>query len=133
MNSAGDKPIRYLTASDLYNINSEIMEGHTMVRDTHLLSSAVRRPSISLFGQTPFPTVLDKGAALLHSLAYHHLFMDGNKRTAVRAVTVFLELNGYAVTWDYATEYPFILEVAQGKHDIPHIARWLAQYVRLLA
>jgi death on curing protein len=130
MNSADDKPIRYLTVSDLYNINSEVMDGNTWVRDLHLLDSAARRPAITLFGQQQFPTLLDKAAALLHSLAYHHLFIDGNKRTAVRAVTTFLELNGYEVTWDYDRQYPFVLEVAQGKHDIAQIAQWLAGHIR---
>ncbi len=132
MNSASDKAIRYLTASDLYNINNEIMEGNTMVRDMHLLNSAARRPAISLFGEAQFPTVLDKAATLLHSLAYHHLFADGNKRTAVRAVTHFLELNGYRIAWNYEAEYPFVLEVAQGKHDIPEIAQWLARFIRAI-
>jgi death on curing protein len=134
MNSANDepsdKPVRYLTASDLYNINNEVMDGNTLVRDMHLLNSAARRPAITLFGQTQFPTIFDKAAALLHSLAYHHLFVDGNKRTAVRAVALFLELNGYEVTWDFDTQYPFVLEVAQGKVDVPRIAEWLAQHVR---
>src|SRR6266852_4322508 len=101
MNSASDKPIRYLTASDLYNINNEVMDGDTLVRDLHLLGSAARRPAIILVWQEQFPTLLDKAAALLHSLAYHHLFMDGNKRTAVRAVTLFLGLNGYDLTWTH--------------------------------
>src|SRR4051794_20083854 len=107
MNSENDKPVRYLTASDLYNINVDITDGNTLVRDMHLLNSAARRPAIALFGQEQFPTILDKASALLHSLAYHHLFVDGNKRTAVRAVTLFLELNGYAITWSYDKEYPY--------------------------
>lgn len=123
-------PIIYLSVSDLYNINSDVTEGNTWVRDMHLLDSAARRPAISLFGQPQFPTLLDKAAALLHSLAYHHVFMDGNKRTAVIAVTAFLELNGWRVTWTHDTQYPFVLEVAQGLHDVPDIAEWLAQYIQ---
>ena len=129
-NTADDKPVVYLSASDLYNINSDVTDGNTWVRDMHLLDSAARRPAISLFGQPQFPTLLDKAAALLHSLAYHHVFMDGNKRTAVYAVSAFLKLNGWQVTWNHDTEYPFVLEVAQGIHDVPDIAQWLAQHVR---
>ena len=55
---------------------------------------------------------------------------DAIKRTAVRAVIAFLELNGYQVTWDYEKQYPFVLEVAQGKQDVPQIAEWLARHVR---
>jgi death on curing protein len=129
MSLQNNDEVRYLTSSDLYNINNEIMEGNTYVRDLHLLKSAAARPAIQLFGQEQFPTVIDKAAALLHSLAYHHLFVDGNKRTAVRAVALFLELNGYQLTWNYSTEYPFILEVAQGKHDVAGISTWLIQYI----
>lgn len=132
MNSphAEPDPIRYLTASELYNINVEILDGDTLVRDLHLLTSAARRPMITLFGQEQFPTLIDKAAALLHSLAYHHLFMDGNKRTALQAVTIFLNLNGYDLTWDAQTEYAFILDVAQGKYDVPAIAAFLAPFLR---
>lgn len=130
MPSNDSKPIRYLTASELYAINDAVTDGETLIRDVHLLQSAVARPAIHLFGQAQFPTVIDKAAALLHSLAYHHLFMDGNKRTAVRAVTQFLELNGYVATWSVESEYPFVLEVAQGKHDVEAIARWLVGQVQ---
>lgn len=130
MNSKTNEPFHYLTVSDIYNINHEVTEGHVWVRDAHLLNSAVRRPAISLFGQPQFPTLLDKAAALLESLAYHHLFADGNKRTAVRAVTLFLKLNGYEVLWDFEAEYPFVLEVAQGKYEVGEIAAWLGGYVR---
>src|SRR5688572_15827723 len=93
MNLSDNRRIEYLTASDLYNLNDEVTGGHTYVRDVHLLNSAAKRPAIVVFGEEQFPTLIDKAAALLHSLAYHHLFADGNKRTALRAVTLFLEKN----------------------------------------
>src|SRR5260370_42217202 len=129
MTSPADKPIRYLTLSDLYNINHTVTNGDTFVRDMHLLESAVKRPALTVFGELQFPTLLEKAAALIHSLAYHHLFADGNKRTAVSAVNLFFELNGYEMNWKNDTEYPFILVVCQGKHDIHAIAARLAQNV----
>lgn len=129
MSLKNDRRIHYLTAPDLYNINYEVTEGETFVRDVHLLDSAVNRPKIILFGEAQFPTLIDKAASLLHSLAYHHLFADGNKRTALQAVTKFLALNGYRLTWDTKTEYDFILEIAQGLYDVPQIAERLSRYV----
>ncbi|HEX2618623.1 MAG TPA: Fic family protein, partial [Phototrophicaceae bacterium] len=79
-----DKPIHYLSASDLYAINDEVTEGEAIIRDLHLLNSAALRPMLILFGQAQFPTLVDKAAAMLHSLAYHHLFIDGNKRTGLQ-------------------------------------------------
>jgi death-on-curing protein len=130
MNSNSAKPIRYLTASELYHINDGVTEGHAFVRDVHLLNSAVKRPSIVLFGQPQFPSLVDKAAALLHSLAYHHLFVDGNKRTAALALEQFLTLNGHTLTWDETIQAAFILEVAQGKYEADEVAQRLAQWVR---
>lgn len=127
MNSNDDN--FFLSASDLYNLNNEVTVGKAMIRDAQLLSSAARRPFLIVFGEEQFPTVIDKAAALLHSLAYHHLFIDGNKRTAVRAVEIFLERSGYRVTWDMGEQYNFVLEVAQGQHDVEAVAAWLAQRV----
>jgi death-on-curing protein len=100
------------------------------VRDRHLLRSAAKRPMLHYFGEDAYPTLLDKAAALLHSLAAHHLFYDGNKRTAARVTAVFLRQNGLEPTWDAADAYQFILEVAQNQHDVPEIARWLETNTR---
>jgi death-on-curing protein len=131
MNSPNANPVRYLSASEIYHINDLVTDGHTFVRDLHLLNSAARRPSIALFGEAQFPTIYDKAAALLESLAYHHLFADGNKRTALRAVVQFLALNSYRPTWTEAEQYEFILEVAQGNRDVQQIAAWLARHVEM--
>lgn len=132
MNLNDDNPITYLTASDIYNINDAVTEGHTFVRDVHLLNSAVQRPKLVLFGEAQFPTLIDKAASLLHSLAYHHLFADGNKRTAVYALVLFLEKNGRQIEWNRGDAHRFILEIAQGKHDVPAIAAWLAPQIHPL-
>ncbi len=131
MNSQDDKPIIYLTANDLYDINAQMIGELPFVRDRNMLQYAVRRPRLSLFGEPQFPSVLDKAAALMHSLAYHHLFADGNKRTAIRAVTRFLELNGIQPNWDERTEYEFVLSVAKGEQTTDSIAAWLGQHSRI--
>ena len=123
--SAASPLVRYLTASELYNINVEIMDGDTLVRDLHLLDSAARRPLITLFGQPQFPTLIDKAAALLHSLAYHHLFMDGNKRTALVVMETFLVLNGFEIAADNAEVVAVMLLVAAGEVSEDDLVLWL--------
>ncbi len=129
MNSNAADPIRYLSVSDLYNLNDTVMDGHTYVRDKHLLESAAKRPALVLFGEVQFPTLLDKAASLLHSLAYHHLFADGNKRTARLAVTLFLQINGYRLTWSDAEAYDLLLTIAQGQYDVSQVAERLKPYL----
>ena len=122
--------IHYLTPADLYTAAEESLGRKPDVRDRHLLRSAAARPMLSAFGQEAYPSLLEKAAALMHSLAAHHLFFDGNKRTATRATTVFLERNGLQPTWDDESIYQFVLEVAQNQHDVPAIADWLAEHTR---
>lgn len=127
MNSQNDKsrPLRILSAGDLYHINEEVT-GHTpLVRDQQLLRSAVQRPFLILFGEEQFPTLLEKAASIMYSLAAHHLFADGNKRTAARATTVFLEANGIATTWADDEIYEFVLRIAKGELNVAEIAAWL--------
>jgi len=119
--------VRYITVNDLYNINAEVTQLLPFVRDINLLNSAVQRPAIRIFGEEQFPTLLEKAAALLHSIAAHHLFVDGNKRTAQVAVSLFLEENNITPTWDDKIAREFILEIAQGKHDVEAVVEWLKQ------
>jgi death on curing protein len=134
MNLPDDNPpLRILSANDLYNINEDVTGYAPFVRDHNLLRSAVRRPFLILFGEEQFPTLLDKAAALLHSLAYHHLFADGNKRTAARATAVFLEMNGIETRWSAAEMQAFVLEVAKGMVETDEISVWLQDHTKTAA
>lgn len=76
--------------------SSEKVAAHG-VRDRALLESAVARPFHSAFGHEAYPTILDKGIVLFHSLISNHPFADGNKRTAVTALDHFLLANGFVL------------------------------------
>ncbi len=120
--------INYLTPAEIYTIAQEALGREPDVRDRHLLRSAAARPALYHFGQEAYPTLLDKAAALMHSLAAHHLFFDGNKRSATHVTTVFLERNGLRPSWSADQVYEFVLEIAQNMHDVPEIARWLGEH-----
>lgn len=131
MNSQNDKhpdPEYILSANDLYNINSEVTDSVPFVRDHQLLRSAVRRPYLILFGEAQFPTIIDKAAATMHSLAAHHLFADGNKRTAARATQLFLESNGLQPTWTDEDVANFVLQIAKGEIEVEAVALWIAEH-----
>jgi death-on-curing protein len=122
--------VRYLSAADIYVINENIVGHRPQVRDRRLLRSAADRPLIRVFGEEQFPTIIDKAAALLHSVAYHHLFGDGNKRTAQGALNLFLEANGYCLACDESDTASFILEIAQGQHPVEAVSTWLQDNAR---
>src|SRR5512144_1567864 len=98
-------PTHYLTPAELYVAAAQSLGRKPDVRDRHLLRSAAARPMLRAFGEEAYPTLLDKAAALMHSLAAHHLFYDGNKRAATRVTTVFLQRNGLQPTWNDAQVY----------------------------
>src|SRR5690606_7571814 len=129
MNSQTDRPLRILSAVDLHNINSEVTNRASMVRDHQVLQATVKRPYLILFGEEQFPTLIDKAAATLYSIAAHHVFVDGNKRTAIRATELFLEANGYRVTWEQDVVREYVLKIAQGQIVIEEVADWLAPYI----
>lgn len=124
--------IHYLTPADLCAIAEDVMGHEPRVRDRYLLQKAAARPILVVFGEEMFPMLYDKAAALLHALAAHHLFFDGNKRTATAACARFLRLNGLRSTWDDETVHDFVLDVAQNRYDIPEIAAWLEDHTESL-
>lgn len=123
-----DRTITTLTPADIYAIAEDVLQRQPHVRSRQLLHSATARPVLAAFGVEAYPTLFDKAAALLHALAAHHVFYDGNKRIATLAVTRFLTQNGQHPTWDDADMMQYVLDIAQNKHDIPAISAWLAAH-----
>jgi death-on-curing protein len=122
--------IRYPTLSELIYINGvvldkpEIAAGRQKIRDVELLDAAVARPSASAFGQDAYPTLREKAAALLHSVARNHPFTDGNKRTSVIGAVFMLRVNGQTVVWKQDDALAMILRVAEGKSGVDELAAW---------
>ena len=125
-----DHPVEYLDVEDVINIASTIAGERVVPRDYGLLASAVARPQAGMFGQDAYPDLHSKAAALMHSLAANHAFVDGNKRTALNSAIVFLDLNGHPLTTpvDVDKMVEFTLAVAQSRIDIPEIAAGLRTF-----
>jgi death-on-curing protein len=117
--------VRYLTVEEVLEINAEVMGGCHALRDQGLLESAVARPQASAFGSDAYPDVVSKAAALLHSLVLNHAFIDGNKRTAILATLVFLDLNGYVIRWDQREALDFVLRLVEHKLELNGVITFL--------
>ena len=66
-----------------------------------------------------------KAAAYLESVATYHVFVDGNKRTAITMAGVFLHINGYELDLPIDEAEQFILAAAQKQISLIEIATWL--------
>jgi death on curing protein len=121
--------IDYLTLDDVLEVADGIIDG-VVVRDMGLLASAVARPQTTVFGEDAYPTLSDKAAALMHSLARNHALVDGNKRLAWAAARVFCLLNGHDVQFASVDDAEaMVLAVAAGDLDVPALASLLADHI----
>lgn len=118
----------FLSLEDLLHLTRDLGAGP--VRDVGLLDSAVARPRSSAFGEDAYPTIELKAAALLHSICRNHALVDGNKRLAWHATTVFLAVNGYSVILDHDKAFELVMGVAEGSADVEQIAEVLGQGIR---
>lgn len=100
------------------------------VRDMGLLSSALARPSSSMFGVQAYTELEVKAAALLSSLSQNHPLFDGNKRFSWILTLTFLEMNDVIVDMDTDTAFNLILQTAQSKADLDEIAELLRNHYR---
>nr|WP_203635019.1 Fic family protein [Streptomyces sp. SID10815] len=97
------------------------------VRDMGLLVSAIERPRTNAFGTELYPTLHEKAAALLHSVARNHALIDGNERTAWLA----MRFNGVSASTappPVSVAGPLVEEVAQDNIDVPAIAKRLSAW-----
>ena len=119
---------RYLTVDDVLYLAARL--GEPQPRDLGLVKSAVARPRTTVFGDDAYPDLYTKVAALLHSLARNHAFVDGNKRVSWLAAGAFYRLNGYDLDAPDDPAYDLVISVATGALDVPEIAAALAGWVR---
>lgn len=113
----------YLTLGELLYVAERTLDGEVPVRDHGLLQSALARPQASVFGSDAYPSLEEKAAALLHSLARNHALVDGNRRLALSATIAFLGINGRRLTLTNDDAYVLVMEVAAGQlHEIAELA-----------
>jgi death-on-curing protein len=83
---------RYLTVREVLMLHEDQLMQHggaSGVRDPGQLESALFRPQTGYYAD-----LIAEAAALWESLSQNHPFIDGNKRTALSSMLMFLNLNG---------------------------------------
>jgi hypothetical protein len=79
------------------------------------------------FGAELWPTLPEKAAALFHSLSCNHCFFNGNKRTAVIALDLFLALNEHILAMTSEEIYDLSKRTATANADGVALETVLAQ------
>ncbi|MGA2837313.1 MAG: Fic family protein [Acidimicrobiales bacterium] len=112
--------VEYLELEDILQLVRYLGVGP--VRDVGLLDSAVARPRSSALGEDAYSSISLKAAALLQSITNNHALVEGDKRLAWLAATVFLDLNGLAPDLSDGEAFDLVWEIASTSIDVEAIA-----------
>jgi len=99
------------------------------VRDAKALDAAVAMPRVTFDGDLLHADLHEMAAAYAFHLCQDHPFLDGNKRTALLAALVFLDLNGVAIADPKGRLYDAMMGVAEGRVDKRKLAALLRDLV----
>jgi death on curing protein len=125
--------VEYLAVGQVLALHEQQVKrygGATGLRDRGALESALARPAATFGGEDLYPDIADKAAALMHSLALNHPFVDGNKRIAAFAAIVFVESNGHECLAAPDELVEATMSVAEGKMAVEALAIWFCQRLR---
>ena len=116
------------TLQDIYELHTQLENAFVLssgVRDENLLASAVNTPFQTFMGNDLYPSFYDKAAQLCYGIANNHPFTDGNKRTALHSMYVYLIINGFDITATQQDVENMIIDVASGNMTNVELAQWL--------
>ncbi|MFA6856650.1 MAG: type II toxin-antitoxin system death-on-curing family toxin, partial [Treponema sp.] len=95
------------------------------IREENLLDSALKLPFQTFDLKELYPEIIDKAAQLCYSMIENHPFIDGNKRTGVHLMLVFLELNNVKIKYSQKELIDFGFGIASGKIARDEIKEWI--------
>ena len=99
------------------------------LRDAGLLESALARPR-NHWHYRPESSLFALAASLAFALIHDHPFIDGNKRIALTASAVFLEINGYSLEAPEAETALLFEQLAAGEITEEALAAWMEHHAR---
>jgi death on curing protein len=115
---------------DFHAEQLSLFGGADGIRDRGLLESALARPINKLaYGETDLSAL---AAAYGFGIARNHPFVDGNKRTALAAMIVFLGLNRIDLDAPQEAATAIVLTLAAGEIGEDVLARWIAAHSKVL-
>jgi death-on-curing protein len=139
----------YLSKEDVLESNFEVISefGGNYVPPYNLLNESALDYLIEIvehgiiFGEVMYPTIESKAALYLFNITENHIFSDGNKRTGLDTMLIFLELNGFQLKEplecnQQIPELPeasdsdtilekLVFEVAESKRTLEELSEWI--------
>ena len=96
------------------------------LRDEGALEATLARPR-NLLSYQPDSTLSQLAASYGYGFARNHVFADGNKRIALVAINVFLQVNGATLNVAESEAVAQISDLAAGKLTEAELGAWIAE------
>ena len=115
---------------DFHTEQLALFGGPDGIRDLGLLESALARPQNKFaYGETDLAAL---AAAYGFGIARNHPFVDGNKRTALASLIVFLNLNKLDLDAPQEAATAIVVALAAGEIAEDVLAHWIADHIKSL-
>ncbi len=127
---------KWLGLNQVLFIHQKVIDytgGSRLVRDQRLLESAINRPK-NLYAYQEDCDLFDLAAMYAEGIGRDHALVDGNKRTAVVSMEVFLRKNGLTMDVKNEAEQERLIEdISQGRVGYKELAEYLRNNTQFLA
>lgn len=123
--------MRYISANDIVAIHDAVVKttgGKLGVREPGLLLSIAEKPKANFGMNDLYPDIYSKAASIYESICNYHVFIDGNKRTAVIVLYRYLYINGYDLLADNKSIDSYTMFVVNNKPELTDIAHWIKEH-----
>jgi death-on-curing protein len=110
----------FLTVDDVLELHADqlrLFGGSDGIRDPGALDSAVATATATFGGAYLHEDLFHMAAAYAFHISQNQPFLDGNKRTALNAALVFLDVNGWIVSDPQETLYDAMIAIAEKRLD----------------
>jgi death on curing protein len=116
-------------------IHAELLQEHGGFDgpvDENALGATLARPQQLEHYSNPAAILPQLAAAYGFGFAKNHCFSDGNKRIALVAVDVFLQLNGYELVASEVDATVTFQTLAAGEFDESQLVEWIDRNVQVM-
>ncbi|QLK85486.1 type II toxin-antitoxin system death-on-curing family toxin [Staphylococcus sp. 17KM0847] len=129
--------MRYLKEKDIITLNVYVINKYSPneqigVKEPIALNMLVNAPKQYVFGEELYPTIELKASNLFRNLIQQHVFYNGNKRTALMALVVFLKINGYQFRAGNEEAVDYIVKIATDDLQEADIEKWIKERIQYI-
>ena len=114
----------------LHDMMCKVTGGLPEIRDIGALESALYHAYASFEGKDFYVTIEEKAARQAYGIIRNHPFLDGNKRTGLFVMLVFLKLNNIKLHFSQSELVELDVGIAKGKTDSKQITKWIVDHKR---